>query len=221
MDLEVRLKTAIERRRPQAASVPSTPSKPAGNEAPQPIKTITERTSSMSLPARESMITDPAGREFWTSNWGNALHVPLNSFLSSLRSLFPTITLQQERQVQQILDFSNTESVSQYKFAEFLKGFGPFQSCVTNVSKILSETWFHGFLSGRESELLMKNQCEPDGTFLVRFSKSKPGSFALAFLKDGVVNHILIESCMPEGYKILTQDSLGRNLIKVEYSFFF
>jgi hypothetical protein len=55
----------------------------------------------------------------------------------------------------------------------------------------------------------MKNQYEPDGTFLVRFSKSKPGSFALAFLKDGIVNHILIESFMPEGFKVLTQDASG------------
>jgi hypothetical protein len=55
----------------------------------------------------------------------------------------------------------------------------------------------------------MRNQYEPDGTFLVRFSKSKPGSFALAFLKDSVVNHILVESFMPEGFKVLTQDTSG------------
>ena len=73
----------------------------------------------------------------------------------------------------------------------------------------LSCSWFHGFLSGRESELLIKNHCEPEGSFIVRFSKSKPGSFALAFLRDGHVNHILVESLQPEGFKILTQETSG------------
>lgn len=55
----------------------------------------------------------------------------------------------------------------------------------------------------------MKNAGAPDGTFLVRFSKSKPGSFALAFIKDGRVRHILVESNMPEGFRISEQDTSG------------
>jgi hypothetical protein len=53
--------------------------------------------------------------------------------------------------------------------------------------------------------LLLQTGREVDGTFLIRFSKSKAGSFALAFLKDGDVRHILIESNMPHGLIITEQ----------------
>jgi len=44
----------------------------------------------------------------------------------------------------------------------------------------LCEPWFHGFLTHRETELLLEK--EEIGTFLVRFSESRPGAFTLAFV---------------------------------------
>jgi hypothetical protein len=41
----------------------------------------------------------------------------------------------------------------------------------------LFRRWFHGFLSNAEAERLLE-PCEV-GTFLVRFSRSDPGSFAI------------------------------------------
>jgi len=43
--------------------------------------------------------------------------------------------------------------------------------------------------------------------FLIRFSRSKPGSFALAFKASTGVNHILIHSDKPKGFRIFEQDS--------------
>jgi len=205
IELELRIKTTLERKASSSrigemASAAAVLVSPSQNAKP------TSQTTP-SQPIRQSMIQDVGGRDFWKRNYGDALHVLWANFVAALRLEFRNCTPSEEKLLKNILDYSNTGSISQYKFAEFLKGFGPFEHCISNVKLILSEPWFHGFLNGRESELLMKNQFEPDGTFLVRFSKSKPGSFALAFLKDGIVNHILIESFMPDGFKVLTQDS--------------
>jgi len=82
-----------------------------------------------------------------------------------------------------------------------------------NVRTILSERWFYGFLTSKESELLLKAAREPVGTFLVRFSKSKPGSFALAYVEKNSVNHILIESKMPLGFQISEKKQTGQSRI--------
>ena len=40
--------------------------------------------------------------------------------------------------------------------------------------------WFHGFLSSVEAERLLERQ--PVGTYLIRFSKSRSGSFAIGYV---------------------------------------
>jgi len=119
------------------------------------------------------------------------------------------IPISDQSNLRNILDHGDTNYVSQYRFSEFLKGFGPFENCLVNVRNILKEVWFHGFLSSREAELLLKTSYSIDGTFLVRFSKSKPGSFAMAFVKNQTIRHILIESDMPRGLSVNEQDNSG------------
>jgi len=48
------------------------------------------------------------------------------------------------------------------------------------VVKILTQKWFHGFLSRKDADLLLLG--EEVGTYLVRFSITRPGSFALAIV---------------------------------------
>eukprot|EP00027_Filamoeba_sp_ATCC50430_P017426 CAMPEP_0168575158 /NCGR_PEP_ID=MMETSP0413-20121227/19500_1 /TAXON_ID=136452 /ORGANISM="Filamoeba nolandi, Strain NC-AS-23-1" /LENGTH=857 /DNA_ID=CAMNT_0008608619 /DNA_START=494 /DNA_END=3067 /DNA_ORIENTATION=+ len=154
---------------------------------------------------RVSMIQDLQGREWWNRSFGEVLMVEWPRFMMNLTKEFPNelTNSQSAIEIQTILDNGDTGYVSQYKFAEFLKGFGPFRLCLKNVKTTLAQRWFHGFLSSREAELLFKNCVEPEGTFLVRFSKSKPGSFALAFVvRGGLVKHILIESRMPESFRV-------------------
>lgn len=74
-----------------------------------------------------------------------------------------------------------------------------------NLKSILAEKWFQGYLTNRESELLLRN--EEEGSFLIRFSKSKPGSFALAFRGPSSVNHILIHSNQPKNFQIFEAES--------------
>ena len=46
--------------------------------------------------------------------------------------------------------------------------------------------WFHGFLTYSETVDLLSDT--PTGTYLMRFSKSQPGSMVLAFRVDGMKN---------------------------------
>ena len=90
------------------------------------------------------------------------------------------------------VDNAGTGYVSKFKFGEFLKGFGPLDQVNQNVQNILSARWFHGFLSSEEAERLIYLQ--PKGTYLVRFSQSSPGSFAIAYVDDdGSCVHALVK----------------------------
>eukprot|EP01119_Soliformovum_irregulare_P023570 TRINITY_DN8255_c0_g1_i3.p1 TRINITY_DN8255_c0_g1~~TRINITY_DN8255_c0_g1_i3.p1 ORF type:complete len:787 (+),score=186.79 TRINITY_DN8255_c0_g1_i3:20-2380(+) len=178
-------------------------------KGPAPLPPI-GRSNTANFLQRESMIHDRGGRIWWEHFFGKALMVEWSLFSGGMTQHFQDQFSGGDAQnIQSILDNGNTGYVSQYKFAEYLKGFGPFEQCVLNTKNLLSQRWFHGFLSSRESELLLKTGGEPDGSFLVRFSKSKPGSFALAFISGTSVKHILIESCMPEGFRISEQETSG------------
>ncbi|XP_063818557.1 tyrosine-protein phosphatase non-receptor type 6 [Pseudophryne corroboree] len=52
-----------------------------------------------------------------------------------------------------------------------------------NCSDPTSERWYHGYLSGADSEKLLQQNGEP-WTFLVRESRSKPGDFVISVLTD-------------------------------------
>eukprot|EP01114_Cavostelium_apophysatum_P018121 TRINITY_DN5537_c0_g1_i2.p1 TRINITY_DN5537_c0_g1~~TRINITY_DN5537_c0_g1_i2.p1 ORF type:complete len:1350 (-),score=354.65 TRINITY_DN5537_c0_g1_i2:24-4073(-) len=111
-----------------------------------------------------------------------------------------------EKILRYVIDNSCTGLISKHKYKEFLKGFGPLERCLENVKKTFKEEWFYGYLSSRESELLL--YAEAPGTFLMRLSKSAPGAFALAFVFEPTrIIHILITSNQPYGFSIQDQES--------------
>jgi len=93
---------------------------------------------------------------------------------------------EEEQQLRTIIDYSKTGSVTRYKFQEFLKGFGPLESCAANVKRVVAAEWFHGFISANESKKFLEHQGV--GTFLIRFSGSRPGSFVLDYVRE--VGHV-------------------------------
>ena len=138
-------------------------------------------------------IDDAEGQAFWQRCFGaREYKVPFAAFVSQLRSARIDVTPTQESSLRDIVDASGSGYVSVYKFGAFLEGFGPFRSCVDNVDAVVGAGWFHWHLSSAEAARLLTNQAA--GTFLVRFSKSKGGSFAIAVKdKDGDVKHVRIE----------------------------
>lgn len=147
-------------------------------------------------------IKDVDGRNMWETAFNQTLMVEWPEFIAVLRKHI-AISEDAEKQLRYVLDNSNTGAVSMYKFADFLAGLGPMNLCVEKVQAILNADWFHGFLSSVEAERLLERQVP--GTFLIRFSKSKPGSFAIAYVDSqnkNSITHTLINCCPPSGFKI-------------------
>uniref|UniRef100_A0A1A7WC74 SHC (Src homology 2 domain containing) transforming protein 3 n=1 Tax=Iconisemion striatum TaxID=60296 RepID=A0A1A7WC74_9TELE len=63
------------------------------------------------------------------------------------------------------------------------------------------QTWYHGKMSRRDAEKLLKN----DGDFLVRTSTTNPGSYVLTGMHNGLAKHLLLVD--PEG-TVRTKDHI-------------
>lgn len=85
----------------------------------------------------------------------------------------------------------------------------PFNTAVESASarvsnqrgQLLSEIWFHGFVSRQDAEALLTR----DGDFLVRESQGSAGQFVLTGLQGGVKKHLLLID--PEGV-VRTKDRM-------------
>eukprot|EP01117_Protostelium_nocturnum_P011598 TRINITY_DN4211_c0_g1_i1.p1 TRINITY_DN4211_c0_g1~~TRINITY_DN4211_c0_g1_i1.p1 ORF type:complete len:1097 (-),score=260.76 TRINITY_DN4211_c0_g1_i1:80-3370(-) len=154
---------------------------------------------------------DDEARVFWENNFEQAFMISWDRFIAALKQSIQ-LDPSSAQHLQYILDNSNTGSISMSRFSDFLNGFGPLKQCVEKVESILNAEWFHGFLSSTETERLLEKQ--PSGTFLIRFSKSKPGSFAIGYVEGDPgqktkVTHTLIACAPPSGFKI--EEAYNRN----------
>jgi len=136
----------------------------------------------------------------WNSLFGTETYVvEWNGFVEGLQ-LGTTET--EEKQLKTVIDYADTGSVTRFKFQEFLKGFGPIDKCLENVKKLVTAEYFHGFLGPNESKTFLENQ--PIGTFLMRFSGSRPGSFVIDYvLKLNQVRSVRLTSHTGGGFAVL------------------
>lgn len=124
----------------------------------------------------------------WNHMFGEeSLVVSWDEFVRVLRLKTPFDEME-EVLLKSIIDNSNTGSVTRNKLSEFLKSFGPISDCVRNVVNISSSPWFHGYMTSEESQKYLET--ERIGTFLVRFSSSKAGAFALDYVRAVDVNNV-------------------------------
>jgi len=182
----------------------------ANGENPEDPNALVEEMAE-SIVSLSIMIEDQDGKDLWDKLFGlESFMIDWDKFLIGMKKILTDMKQDEETVLQYILDNSNTGFINQHKFSEFLKGFGPVQDCIKNVKNILSAKWFYGFLSRNEIDLLLRDQ--PVGSFLIRFSSSQPGSFALAFSTlnstgEKVPCHILINSCKPLGFQVQEQEN--------------
>eukprot|EP01119_Soliformovum_irregulare_P006408 TRINITY_DN1836_c0_g1_i1.p2 TRINITY_DN1836_c0_g1~~TRINITY_DN1836_c0_g1_i1.p2 ORF type:complete len:291 (-),score=37.21 TRINITY_DN1836_c0_g1_i1:1012-1884(-) len=141
----------------------------------------------------------------WKDEFGVATFViPLHHLLAAIvKRLNSNLSEEEGKVLGYVLDTADTGFVTQYKFAEFLKSFGPFTNCVVNTRAIFQEKWFVGFLARDECDALLESKAA--GTFLLRFSGGI-GSFALAFQGNEKVYHVKIRT-LPQGFAMLDQKS--------------
>jgi hypothetical protein len=127
-----------------------------------------------------SVIEDDEGQLMWVESFGRqAKQVQNGPFFAALEKFLEhPLSDGEKRLLQYVINMGNeTPSIDVELFSGFLKGFGPLNVALSNVKSILGSNWFYGFLSHAEAIRLLET--EPIGTYLVRFSLSKPGSFAL------------------------------------------
>jgi hypothetical protein len=124
-------------------------------------------------------IQDKDGAVMWRDKFGiDRFMVPWNIFVREYpAAVGQPIDQEQAKSLKNVLDNGQTGFVTVYKFAEYMKVFGPFKESIAKMKETINQEWFHGFLSNAEAERLLE-PCEV-GTFLVRFSRSDPGSFAI------------------------------------------
>jgi len=67
-----------------------------------------------------------------------------------------------------------------------------------NIVASVSPLWFHNYMSSQEAQDLLKDKGE--GAFLIRFSTTNPGSYALSVAYSDTVGHWRI-SCEKENFK--------------------
>eukprot|EP01128_Nolandella_sp_AFSM9_P000306 TRINITY_DN10475_c0_g1_i1.p1 TRINITY_DN10475_c0_g1~~TRINITY_DN10475_c0_g1_i1.p1 ORF type:complete len:1344 (+),score=264.20 TRINITY_DN10475_c0_g1_i1:27-4034(+) len=159
------------------------------------------------LDAALSKIEDPAGRAFWKESFSgmDVTNISWGLFYSSLQKEMQgkgDLTDREERLFQRFIDYNMSDYVSPHEFNSFLKAFGPFAKCLENVRELISHPWWHGFLTAEESLRLLVGR--PQGTFLVRFSRSRADSFALEYVIDKKANvkTVLIRGEQPKGVSI-------------------
>jgi RhoGEF domain/WW domain/SH2 domain/CBL proto-oncogene N-terminus, EF hand-like domain len=155
--------------------------------------------------AQNIPISDDAARHMWATMLEGTFMVEWPKFVEALTtSLNTTLSVDQKKVVKQILDNNNTGFVSAAKFNEFIRGFGPYAHCLHNVDQLLQQPWFFGFLTMDEAKKFLEFQ--PVNTYLVRFSGTKPGSFALAFASGPQkVSHVHITTT-ENGFSVKQQD---------------
>jgi len=75
-------------------------------------------------------------------------------------------------------------------FIKIMKSFCPIVGLLERVTRLMHEKYFHGNISSRTAEDRIKSQ--KNGTFLLRFSTSQVGAFALTVKKDDQLAHYAI-----------------------------
>lgn len=116
--------------------------------------------------------------EFWEKRFNALYVVPWPKFIAGLGI---PVTEDDEQILKTILDA--TDTVLKPKFCAFLKAFGPIEKCILNVKKLVDVDWFHGYISSPESKKFL--EATAPGTFIVRFSGSRPGYFVLDYSRGG------------------------------------
>ena len=150
---------------------------PVSESAPAAVITRVRVTSTRRISLVERLNWDPQAKEFWRLNFGIGVNaVPWSRFSSALTEHMLVLPADLAT-LQQILDNNGAGYVSASTFSEFLNSHGPLSTAIGRTHTYRQAPWFMWYLSHDDCITMLKH-CEP-GTYVVRFSQSSPGQFAL------------------------------------------
>ncbi|CAB3363562.1 Hypothetical predicted protein [Cloeon dipterum] len=137
----------------------------------------------------------------------NAPHPPRGSTSSNLIDLHSELSPVHKKSWEH--DYVNHDVADKLDNGNDVFDMQPFSTTLTAGATSLAlqrqqlerEPWFHGPISRKEAESILKN----DGDFLVRESQGSPGQYVLTGLQGGVKKHLLLVD--PEGV-VRTKDKM-------------
>jgi len=146
-----------------------------------------------------ALFSDPDGAILWTKLFGeNTIMVPWPQFLQQTEQFLQLPLKQDEDSIKHVLDFCNDDYVSSFEFSVFLKWFSPLRGSFARMLEAIKGGLLCGFIPAVEASLLLEGKKE--GTYLIRFSKTQPGSYAVSFVDNvGKIKHCLLYSVNPSG----------------------
>lgn len=132
--------------------------------------------------------------------------VPWHVFWKVLVSQFgPSLSSEQEN-FKLFLNFTRSNHVSAFEFSVFLKWFGSFNQSTTRFLEALHGGLICGFVPALEAKMLLESK--QNGTYLIRMSKTHPGSYAVTFTDSrGAVKH-----CVRAGAPVALACGLARRI---------
>jgi len=159
-----------------------------------------------------SLITDAEGKEMWIKSFGeNTPMVPWGTFFTTLETYLGVSLKEEEEFIKMYLDFARDDHISTYEFGVFLKLFGPLKGCCQRLLDSLRGGLLCGFVPAVEASLLLEGKRE--GTFLVRCSKTQPGSFAVTFVDNmSKVKNCLLFNSPPSGLTLKNPPTIYSSL---------
>lgn len=151
------------------------------------------------------------GKDFWKTSFTSIEmeNVPWDRFVQCFQAATQSrMDMADERLLKHILDNDNVGVVTPSTFNNFLKTFGPFIRSLANLKSLFDQKWFHGFLSVEEVVRLLGDQSV--GTFLVRFSRSKPDALVLEYVESkGRIRTVEVTCDMPAGVSLAEANSMS------------
>jgi hypothetical protein len=157
-------------------------------------------------------IEDKEARDFWIKSFGEVtLIVPWATFFQTLETVLNLSLKEDEESLKMFLDFTKIDHVSSFAYGVFLKWFGPFKQAVSRALEAIHGGLLCGFVPAVEANLLLEGKRE--GTFLIRCSKTQPGSFAVTFVDQSLkVKHCLLYSVTPTGLTLKNPPTVYQSL---------
>jgi hypothetical protein len=121
--------------------------------------------------------------------------VELETFLMELEKTFGEFEENEKTWIIYYLDVTKDGLISSYDIGRTLIFFGDFRNFISNLKKMRKSKLFIAHISSMHSKVLLENKSK--FSFLFRFSKSDPGSFALSIVdKSQKIIHTLFNSSL-------------------------
>jgi len=159
-----------------------------------------------------SLITDADGAVMWEKSFGaQAMMVPWPTFFTTLQQYLGVNLKEDEEHLKMAVDFTKKDQVSAFEFGVFLQWFAPLKGSTDRYLEALRSGHLAFFMPAVEAQLLLEGKRE--GTYLIRFSKTKPGSFAVTFVDSiGKIKHCLLHSQHPYGVTLKSPPTVYASL---------